>query len=61
MTRKEKFKTVWKKYESEAEEAKRSAKAAKEAHRKSDYDFWVFVYNESINKSEYFFNKYINA
>lgn len=43
----QKYEEVILRYKNEAREAREHAKAAKEAHRKSDYDFWMIMYNQA--------------
>ena len=42
------------KYTVEAREALESAKAAKEANRKSDYDFWLTQYKHAMESAAEF-------
>ena len=61
MTRKERFYETYKRYEEEANEAKRHAQVAKEEHRKSDYEFWKQIFEDARRQGVYFFNEYMNC
>lgn len=59
--RKAKYKEVYEEYKAKAKEASVHAQKAKDEYRKSDYLFWMNMYECAVDRAERFFIEYINA
>lgn len=53
------FYEAWKKAENEAEEAKANAKQAKGNGNKSNYEFWLTIFQNASKKADEMFVNYI--
>lgn len=50
---------AWQNAEKNAEEAKQKAIAAKKNSNKSEYEFWLSIFEDESKKADEMFNKYM--